>query len=156
MSDIPEYIILQKDNEYTYKNDATTVDNILKEIDALKGRALSKNTVVEFEFRLQELLDYVTVIGFDILEKQAYLENHNLGRVLAYFYDEDMIKLLGLYLLADNCYQHHKNITNYLDEIKCYKNDCIVNNRCLVYEIDDTDENIAFKLNPYISDLSRL
>ncbi len=152
----PGVYILEKDTEYQYGSDATEVDNILKKVDSLKGKALTEDTLFEFEFILQELLGYVTLIGFDMMENYYSLERHQMERVLLYFYDEDMIKILGLQLMADNSFGKGNNITKYLDELNDYKSNCLNNNRCLVYEMDETYGDVVFKLNPRISDLRRL
>jgi len=154
MREIQEVYFIEKDTEYQYGSDATEVDNILKKIDSLKGKALTEGTLVKFELILHELLGYVTLIGFDIMKNYYSLKRHKMERVLLYFYDEDMIKILGLQLMADNSF--NQDVIYYLEKLHDYKVQCLNNDRCLVYEMDETYGDIVFKLNPNISDLRRL
>ena len=149
----PGVYILEKDTEYKHESDATHVENIMNEIMSLKGKVVS-NAQYEFEYLLKKLLNYVTLIGFDMMKNYYSLERHQMERVLLYFYDEDMIKILGLQLMADNSF--NQDVIYYLEKLHDYKVQCLNKERCLVYEMDETYGDIVFKLNPYISDLSRL
>ena len=69
MTEIPRVIYLEKDTEFNVESEATEVDNILQEIYNLKGEQLNYLTQFEFEDLLRKLMQYVTLIGFEIRPK---------------------------------------------------------------------------------------
>ena len=149
MNHIPK-IIYNETNE----SDATEVEKILKKIYSLQGERLSKQTQLKFESYLDCLLDYVTLIGCDIMEAYYSTERHRIEPQLAYFYNEDMVKILGLQLMVDNMFTNPLDIPEYQDKLKSYKLDCMKNNRCVVYDMDDMGGDVVFKLNPEMSNLN--
>ena len=146
----PGVYILEKDTEYNYESDATYVENIMNEIMSLKGEGLS-NAQYEFEYLLKKLLNYVTLIGFDIMQETCEMEP-----MFVYFYDLDVVEILRLQLMADNSWGQMKDISEYLNQIEEYKSSCINKGKCVVYDMEDTGEKIRYNLIINMSDLRRL
>ena len=156
MTEIPRVVYLEKDTEFNVESEATEVENILKEIDNLKGERLCELTRYKFEYSLERLLNYVTLIGWEITPGYYNLENHRMEEILVYYYNEDMVRILGLQLMADNSFKSGMDITKYQQELHDYKTECLQNNRCVVYNIDDTYGDRVFKLNIRMSNLRQL
>ena len=127
MTDMPMFYFKETLNETPAKR----VEEILDKIYSLYGSVLSQNIRFEFEYYLHELLNYVTLIHMDIIP--SYDPYHEQ---LVYFFNEDVIQMLGVQLLLDNNYNQGIDRDLMLFDISEYKRECIENNKCLVYDFN--------------------
>ena len=124
-------------------SDAERVDEILNNIYDLRGNTLRARAT--FEMYLTELTEYVTLIGYDILPIHS-----TKSHVLAIFYNEDVVNILGLQLVFDNDYSSRHLFLNKLEE---YKSECLYDRRCLVYDIIEEKGEDVYMLNPDMSNV---
>lgn len=162
MSEIP-CIIFNENAESNSESNTTIVENKLKEIYDLRSKKLTYNTRLEFEDKLRSLLDYVTLIGYEILPKfYKSKRQHDFTKddeILVYYYNEEMIRILGLQLMVENelkAYTKGCPMFDSVDNLEIYKIDSIKNKRCLVYDIDTTYGERSFNLNYELSNLENI
>ena len=131
------------------ENPAQRVKEILDKIYSLKGRLVSNETRYEFEYYLNDLLNYVTLIHWDVIP--SYAPYHEQ---LVYFFNEPIIRILGVQLLLDNNYAQGIDKDLMLFDISEYKRECMLNNQCLVYDFDKNLEE--WVVNKELSSLEQL
>jgi hypothetical protein len=146
MDDYPK-VIYKEINCDTNESNATKVERILNRIDDLNGEEFTYLNMCRFESIAVELINYVTLIRFEIRPKVFKTKpKPDDEELLVYYYNEDMVHIQKMYLMITN------GFTNYsLYDLAEYKAKCINSNRCLVYDIDDRYGDKVFNLNYELS-----
>ena len=114
-------------------SDATKMEKLFNKIDNLKGHTVSEYTKAEFESILRSMLNYVTLIGF---EKRMWISDFVSKKYLdavIYYFDEDVVQILGMKLLMDNMWQRNESFEDLQMELVNYQKSCILNRKCLVF-----------------------
>lgn len=151
MNEIP-CIVFNENSKNNSESNATIVENTLKEIYDLYGKRVCYQAKLDFEFKLRQLLDYVTLIGYEIMPKVYKLKKRDDftkdDEMVVYYFNEDVITILGLQLMVDNGSEEYSVI-----DLVTYKRGCLKNKQCLVYDIDTTYGERIFNLNYELSNL---
>ena len=151
MDDYPR--VIYNENNDSIESNAKKVENILKKIDNLHGEQFTYNNVLIFENGLYKLLDYVTLIGFEIRPKVIKTKPRPEDeQLLVYYYDGVFINILKLQLMIDN-----GGLGDYtLTDLVTYKFGAVNDKKCLVYDIDDRYGENVFKINYELSNMEYL
>lgn len=151
MDDFPR--VIYNENKDSIESNAKKVENILKKIDNLHYEQFTYNNVLIFENGLYKLLDYVTLIGFEIRPKVIKTKPRpDDEQLLVYYYDGVFINILKLQLMIDN-----GGLGGYtLTDLVTYKFGAVNDKKCLVYDIDDRYGENVFKINYELSNMEYL
>lgn len=137
------------------ESSAKQVEQILKEADDfLIGESLTESRIILWERYLISLLDHVTLITYTFISNYYSIKKYEKKKLLVYFYNEDAARLLRYWQLLCNDFNGMYEDINYRYEE--YRMNCIKNNRCLVYDVDDTYGERVFNLNYDLSDMEHV